>query len=202
MPESHSSNAAHITRQLLAEANAGDEASREQLFEHCCARFEKLARKMLGSFPQLRRWEQTDDVFQNAAMRLMRSLRDVKPESVRHLYALAATQIRRELIDLARHYSGANGAARNLESRNRQTQHDEQPVDLTNAPDRLASWTELHTHIANLSSDEREVCELLWYQGLTQPQAAELLAIPLRTLKRRWQRVRMNLHEAMNGEFP
>ncbi len=206
MPESHSSNATHVTRQLLAQANAGDDASRERLFEHCCGRLEKLARKMLGSFPHVRRWEQTDDVFQNAAMRLMRSLRDVKPESVRHFYALAATQLRRELIDLARHYGGAHGEARNLESRNRQTQHDDRPViaavDLTNAPDRLASWTELHTHIANLPDEEREVCELLWYQGLTQPQAAEVLAMPLRTLKRRWQRVRIALHDAMNGEFP
>ena len=50
--------------------------------------------------------------------------------------------------------------------------------------------------------EEREVCELLWYQGLTQPQAAEVLAMPLRTLKRCWQRVRITLHDAMNGEFP
>ncbi len=206
MAESHSADATSVTQRLLAKANAGDDASREQLLEHCCDRLERLARKMLSSFPTVRRWEQTDDVFQNAAMRLMRSLREVKPESVRHFYALAATQIRRELIDMARHYSGTNGEARNLESRRQKSSDDERsvvaPADLTNAPDRLASWTELHNHIAKLPDEEREVCELLWYQGLTQPEAAELLDMPLRTLKRRWQKVRLALHDAINGEFP
>jgi RNA polymerase sigma factor (sigma-70 family) len=194
-----------VTQRLLAQANAGDEASREQLFRHCCDRLERLARKMLSDFPSVRRWEQTDDVFQNAAMRLMRALREVKPESVRHFYALAATQIRRELIDLARHYGGANGAPASFESRNRNSTNDErdefEPGELTNAPDRLASWTELHEHIANLPDEEREVCELLWYQGLTQPEAAELLGMPLRTLKRRWQAVRLKLHDVMNGQL-
>jgi len=205
MAESRSTDATNVTQRLLVKANAGDDASREQLFRHCCERLERLARKMLADFPVVRRWEQTDDVFQNAAMRLMRSLRDVKPESVRHFYALAATQIRRELIDLARHYSGANGQARNLESAKHRTENDDRsglaPADLTNAPDRLASWTELHAHIADLPEEEREVCELLWYQGLTQPDAAEVLDMPLRTLKRRWQKVRLKLHEVMNDQF-
>lgn len=204
MSESHSASATNVTQRLLAQANAGDDESRDRLLEHCCDRLERLARKMLSSFPTVRRWEQTDDVFQNAAMRLMRSLREVKPESVRHFYALAATQIRRELIDMARHYGGANGEARNLES-HKSSEDDRSffaPADLTNAPDRLASWTELHNHIADLPDKQREVCELLWYQGLTQVEAAELLDMPLRTLKRRWQKVRLSLHDAINGEFP
>lgn len=205
MSESPPRNTEGVTQRLLAHANAGDDASREQLFRHCCDRLERLARKMLSDFPSVRRWEQTDDVFQNAAMRLMRALLEVKPESVRHFYALAATQIRRELIDLARHYGGANGAQASFESRNQTSPSDErpafEPAELTNAPDRLASWTELHEQISNLPDEEREVCELLWYQGLTQPEAAELLGMPLRTLKRRWQAVRLKLYDTMNGQL-
>ena len=96
MAASRSTDAPNVTQRLLVKANAGDDALREQLFRHCCERLERLARRMLADFPAVRRWEQTDDVFQNAAMRLTRSLQDVKPESVRHFYALAATQIRRQ----------------------------------------------------------------------------------------------------------
>ncbi len=206
MSDSGDNNAAHLTERLLAKANAGDKASREQLFRHSCDRLERLARKMLNDFPNVRRWEQTTDVFQNAAIRMMRALEDVKPESTRHFFSLAATQIRRELIDLARHYGGANGEAHSFDSHKQQMPGDDQtvfePAAATDAPDRLASWTELHGHIAELPNGDREVCELLWYQGLTQPEAAELLGMPLRTLKRRWQRVRITLYDKMDGQIP
>ena len=205
MAEKSSTDTTDVTQRLLVQANAGDEASREQLFQHCCERLERLARKMLVDFPTVRRWEQTDDVFQNGAVRLVRALQDVKPESVRHFYALAAIQIRRELLDMARHYGGANGQARNLESAHG-PQRESRSVgleasDRSNAPDRLASWTELHMLIEKLPDEEREVCELLWYQGLTQPQAAEVLQMPLRTLKRRWQKVRLKLHVVCNDRI-
>ena len=71
---------------------------------------------MFRNYPHLRRWEQTDDVFQTAALKLHRSLAEVKPESVRQFFGLAATQIRRTLIDLARHHYGPEGSAANQES--------------------------------------------------------------------------------------
>ena len=47
-----------------------------------CERLRQLAHRMLKNYPRLRRWEQTDDVLQNAMIRLHRSLAEVKPESV------------------------------------------------------------------------------------------------------------------------
>ena len=57
----------------------------------------------------MKRWSETDDVLQNAMLRLHRSLAEIQPECPSQFYGLAATQIRRELIDLARHYYGAQG---------------------------------------------------------------------------------------------
>ena len=57
----------------------------------------------------MRRWEETDDVVQNALVRLRRAVETKAPVSVRSCVNLAAVQIRRELIDLARHYHGPNG---------------------------------------------------------------------------------------------
>ena len=64
----------------------------------------------------MHRWEQTDDVVQNALVRLRRALETTSPESVRSFVNLAAVQIRRELIDLARHYHGPNGMGAHHES--------------------------------------------------------------------------------------
>ena len=80
MAESRATDATNLTERLLLKANAGDVESREHLFQHCCERLERLARKMLADFPAVRRFEQTGDVLQNASMRLMRALREVQPE--------------------------------------------------------------------------------------------------------------------------
>jgi DNA-directed RNA polymerase specialized sigma24 family protein len=37
---------------------------------------------------------------------------------------------------------------------------------------------------------------------LTQAEAADLLGISERTLQRRWQLVRLNVHHALQGEQP
>src|SRR5271155_5234791 len=93
-------------RDLLDRLRAGDSSARDRLIELAQGRFVALARAMLRRYPQVRRWEQTDDLLQAALMRLHRSLAEVRPEGVKHFDSLAAVQIRRELIDLARHYQG------------------------------------------------------------------------------------------------
>ena len=40
---------------------------------------------------------------------------------------------------------------------------------------------------------------LLFYEGLTQEEAAKVLGISLRTVKRRWQSARCRLYDAFNG---
>ena len=93
----------------LDSLQAGGEFARDELISHSCERLKSLTRKMMKPFSRLYRWEETDDVFQDAMLRLHRSLEDVKPESVAQFFALAATQIRRTLLDMARHYFGPEG---------------------------------------------------------------------------------------------
>src|SRR3954452_8407025 len=90
--------------ELLQRHRAGDASARDGLVHIAQLRFTALARAMLRRYPHLRRWEQTDDLLNAALSRLHRSLADVRPETVRHFDNLVATQIRRELIDLARSY--------------------------------------------------------------------------------------------------
>jgi DNA-directed RNA polymerase specialized sigma24 family protein len=100
----------------LDQLRQGDVSARAALLESAADRLVRLAHKMLKGFPRVRRWEQTDDVLQNAILRLHRALETTAPQSVRSFFNLATVQIRRELIDLARHYDGPCGVGANHET--------------------------------------------------------------------------------------
>jgi RNA polymerase sigma-70 factor (ECF subfamily) len=186
----------------------GDEAARGEMLNVACERLRSLARKMLKSYPRVHRWEATDDVLQNATMRLYRTLQEVTPETPKDFFRLAALNMRRELLDMAKHYYGPQGpGARHAThvddpSKSSQGSGPSDPSDVTYEPSRVAAWSEFHQQIEALPDEEREVFDLLWYQGLTQAEAGELLNVSERTIKRRWQSARIKLHDALNGELP
>src|SRR5437868_627680 len=91
----------------LDRVQKGDLTARDELLKSVVHRLERLARKMLGRFPSVRGWADTGDVLQSALMRLLRALQEVRPPSVRDFFGLAAEQMRRELLDLARQASRA-----------------------------------------------------------------------------------------------
>src|SRR5262245_22819150 len=90
----------------LDRMRAGDDSARNELIRGFQGRLELLARKMVGRDPRVARWVDAEDVLQNALLRLLRALESVQPDSTRDFFGLAAEQIRRELLDLARHYYG------------------------------------------------------------------------------------------------
>jgi RNA polymerase sigma-70 factor (ECF subfamily) len=191
------SPAADDTRfQSLVDAvRRGDPRAREILLAHASDRLLVLTRRMFRGRPGLQRWEQTDDVFQNAMLRLHRALGEASPESVRHFFNLAAVQIRRELIDLGRKYFGPHGIGRNHHT-------DHQPGDeqggtlhtLESEPADFAEWTEFHERAQSLPAAEREVFDLLYYEGVSQEEAASILDCSVRTIRRRWNDAKLRLH--------
>lgn len=188
---------------LIDLATKGDTAAHDALLDHACDRLLKLTRKMLRGYPQLRRWEQTDDVCQNAMLRLHRALEQVELESVRHFFNLAAVQIRRELLDLAKHHFGPQGRGANHHTDGQPADDDGGSIHASpQEPTSLEDWSEFHGQVEALPDEEQEVFNLIWYDGLTQPEAAQALDISLRTVKRRWQSARLLLFEALQGERP
>ena len=90
---------------LINRMNSGDPAAKALLLAQTYERLRRLARKMLRQdFLRLKEREDTDDVLQNAAIRLNRAMQAVTLRDARQFFRLAATTIRRELLDLARHY--------------------------------------------------------------------------------------------------
>jgi RNA polymerase sigma factor (sigma-70 family) len=186
---------------------AGDEAARKELVNCACDQLTLLTRKMLRGFTRLKRWEETMDVAQNATLRLCRTLEQVRPKTVVEFYRLATLNIRRELLDLTKHYYRVDGPGARHHSQGGPAAADDsrpllEPETDSDRPDRLATWAEFHAKVGTLPEEEREVFDLFWYQGLPQAEIAQLLNVTERTVKRRWRSARLLLHEALGGELP
>jgi RNA polymerase sigma-70 factor (ECF subfamily) len=191
----------------LQQLTAGDLSARDRIIELIADRLHALAHRMLGRFPGVRRWEDTDDVFQNAAMRLHRALTAMQLNSPRSIMALAATQLHRELIDLARRHAGPASYAANhgtnvlpaSAGESAPDQHiDRCPADETS----LDRWTLFHEAIASLPDEEREIFHLVWYLGADQKTIAALLGCSERTVKYRWRSAREAVRAALDGQAP
>jgi RNA polymerase sigma-70 factor (ECF subfamily) len=174
-----------------------DDAARDMLIALACERLRQLTRHMLGGFPGVRRWEETDDVLNAAMLRLCRALAEVRPATAKDFLGLAALQIRRELIDLARRYARPGGPVAKQAAESAA-----EPAETTLDPVRLAAWQDFHQAVDALPAEEREVFDLLWYQELSQPEAAQTLGVALITIKRRWQSARRRLYDLLQGELP
>jgi RNA polymerase sigma-70 factor (ECF subfamily) len=128
----------------------------------------------------------------------------VRPESSVHFLRLGALQIRRELVDLARHHFGPNGAAAHAHfgeppdgtdssSSASGGQENQPPDDRGDGPSTLAEWTEFHEAVSAVPEELMAVVDLLLYQGLSQPQVARELGVDVRTVRRRWRAARRAL---------
>ena len=191
-----------LDRMKSGDAQVLDEA-RAEVVRLAEGRLERLARRMLRRNPRLQRWEQTADVLQNSLVRLHRALETVKPETVQQLFGLAATQIRRELVDLARRHFGPLGGAAHHQTDGRFAgDPNHAPRDFAargGEPTNLAEWTEFHEKVGRLPPIQREVFDLLWYQGLNQEEAAAVLGVTSRTVKNRWRSAKVLLRDMLDA---
>ncbi len=190
---------------LIERCQARDTDARDELLHFIGERLRKVTAKMMQKYERLQRWVDVDDVVQNATVRLLRAMEAVPVRSAGDFFALAALQIRRELVDLCRHYFGQEGAAEH---------HDSVNVDGGGADDKrpllepsmeqesrsdLLHWTEFHGLIETLPEKERCVVELIWYHGMTQAQAAEVLRLSEAKVKRLWVTARDKIKNALGS---
>jgi RNA polymerase sigma-70 factor (ECF subfamily) len=198
-----------LVQSALDRFNAGDREALNDLFARSAKRLERMARSMLrNSFGRLVAREGTGDVVQEASLRLLKALNDpnVKLASPANFFGLSSTMMRRVLIDLARHHYGPEGSAEH--------QADGPPPESSapgspaptagssNAPGELAAWGEFHERVEALPDDQRAVFDLLWYQELTQEEAAKVLGISVPNVKRRWRAAKLALIDVLGNNFP
>ncbi len=188
---------------LLERMQAGDRTAGDELVRVFQTRLEQLARKMLTRYPGVGRWVEVGDILQASLLRLLRALESVRPESTRAFFALAAEQMRRELLDLGRHFNGPQGIGANhgsMADDAAASRPSFDPADPDSDSD-LERWCEFHRQVANLPAQEREIVGLIYYHGWTQAQVAELFQVNVRTVRRWWEAALVKLHRGLKDEY-
>lgn len=196
-----------VLQQILVRLQKGDEDARNELCRRMEHRLETLCHKMLGDFASLRPLEETSDVLQNASVRLLRSLEEVRPENTRAFFALAGEQVRRELLDMARHHSAAR---RRPKRRQRivplhaaaESAVDAEPPSPQESPEELERWHAFHEAVAGLPAQQREVLSLIFYSGWSQAEVADLLQLSVRHVRRHWHSACMSLKKRLADGMP
>lgn len=195
-------------RRCLERLGARDASARSELLEHARRRLSLLAARMFARFPLLHPRVQVDDLCQEAMLRLWTSLEEVGPTTVADFMGLAALQIRRSLRDLARNHFGRNpdtGAGWNPRpyvDPARAGEVDDQLAGNSWAPEELACWSEFHAAADRLPEPLRTAFDLLYYHELSQAEAAEVMQVSERQLRRYWQSARLELQQMLEGFLP
>jgi RNA polymerase sigma-70 factor (ECF subfamily) len=178
---------------------AGDRSAADELLRAAGARLEKLARRMCRGFPNVREWADTGDVLQSSLIRLLRTLQNMRPQTTRDFFNLAAVHIRRELLDLARHYRGKNWVSLDPPGGDSSDGHRPRAEPAALQTDDFELWTRFHEAVDRLPPEEREVVGLVFYHGWTQVRIAELFKVDERTIRRRWSSACERLRQLVGG---
>jgi len=194
MEETHETTLAQALADHLRAASGDRHASDaiNAVVAACRLRLEKFASRLLLGHPEIRRGgHDTDDIVQDASVRLWRALEQVKPESERHLMALASMKVRQQVIDLARKYRGPRSSPENramsvVHRDGREVHLVDEATDAATGFYTLDDWTRLHAAIDRLPEDLREVFAMRFYLGAKVTHIATVLACDTRTVKRRW----------------
>ena len=194
-------------RTLVIQVRKGNEQAINELLQNVCKRTKHLTRKMLRQFPDVKRWEQTEGVMNSALLRLIRALKTVDVDSTKKFFLLAAVQIRRELLDLAKHYRSQRAIAanhKNVSELNISNESDggfDSPDPNTEEED-LELWIAFHEAVEKLPAKEREVVGLIFYHRWTHQEIADLYNVSTKTVGRWWLSGCEQLHNLLAGRLP
>jgi RNA polymerase sigma factor (sigma-70 family) len=161
-----------------------DEPAIRSLLDRSVRRLHQLCTTVLyRGYPRLTRPPlnlQVDEMLGAVVERLLKALREARPTTTRQFFALASQHLRWELNDLARRLDmrppvmdamvGMIPAAADSGS------------GLTVAGHRMIAA------IDGLPQDEREAFDLVRIQGMTHTEAAEMLGVSPKTVRRRLER--------------
>jgi RNA polymerase sigma-70 factor (ECF subfamily) len=148
-------------------------------------------------YPRLERaplYVESGEILDSVVMRLLKAMREIRPENPRQFFALANKHMRWELNDLARRMDNQEVAVELHESR---VPHQEE-----NEPSWNANAARILQAIESLPEEEREVFELVRIQGMSHTEVAELIGVATKTIQRRLNRGLLLLTEKLGDLKP
>ncbi|WP_020468765.1 sigma-70 family RNA polymerase sigma factor [Zavarzinella formosa] len=168
------------------------------LLERSVRRLHQLCAVLLHrSYPRLTRPPlnlQADEMLSSVVERLLKALREARPANVRQFFALAAQHMRWELNDLARRLDEQPRAV--------ELQDGQMPAFDGSDSGITPDGRRMLEAIERLPEHEREAFDLVRIQGMTQPEAAQVLGVSSMTVKRRLRRALQLLADMLDDLRP
>jgi RNA polymerase sigma-70 factor (ECF subfamily) len=187
--------------QRYLDALAGDQPADpiiRALLDRAVGRLQLLCSNLLyRSYPRLTRPPvnlEADELLGGVVAGLLKALREVRPRTVRHFFALANQHMRWQLNDLARRLDNQPGA---LELREGGV-----PAPASTGSGLSPQGRRMLAAIDQLPEDEREVFGLVRVQGLTHAEAAGVLGVCPKTVQRRLNRGLVLLEDELDDLRP
>jgi len=188
----------------------GDAEARRRLLELTRDRLLSHARRLLhGRYARVEPFAQTDDVVQQLYLKILQNQdrfwvnsRGEPVQTLAEFFGHTSAWMRDVLCDRLRKAYGRDDnhpAVLPLDGGASDTGPQHEPSSDTADGEKLRRWTEFHEAVAQLPDELRAVFDLLWYQGLTQAEAAALLGVAVPTVKLRWMKARLRVQQALGG---
>lgn len=174
---------------LLHRWMAGDESARTRLFEATYDQLRDMAEGMLR-FERQRYVVHPTELVNECAIRLF-GLKEMNWNDRSHFLAIAATTMRRALVDEARRRRAGkrDGVEITLKTGHLDGQQDLDLVEVDTALDQLAS----------VSDELARIVELKYFGGLTNQEVSQVMGTSEATVKRQWRTARAWLYDELTG---
>lgn len=199
----HSGTTIAVQRYLHELGNVSGNSPAEPIVRELLSRSVSRLQVLCGSilhrnYPRLVRGPTnlcTEELLGGVVERLLKAMKEVRPQTVRQFFALANQHIRWELNDLARRLDRGEYPAALIDS---QVAEDSPSTEHTPCQ---AKVQKILAAIDNLPEEEREVFNLVRLQGMTKAEASSILDVSTKTVQRRLSRSVMRLADWVSEEY-
>jgi RNA polymerase sigma-70 factor (ECF subfamily) len=168
------------------------------LLDRAVRRLHQLCATLLyKSYPRLTRPPlnlQVDEMLSAVVERLLKALRETRPATARQFFALACQHMRWELNDLARRLDDQPAAE--------ELRDESVPAPPSSDTGLTPDGRRILEAIDRLPEGEREAFDLVRIQGLSQAEAAQVLAVSVMTVNRRLNRGLQLLAATLGDLYP
>jgi RNA polymerase sigma factor (TIGR02999 family) len=180
--------------QILTEIQSGNETAAADLLPLVYAELRKLAHARLGRESSEQTLQPTSLVHE-AYLRLIGEV-EVRWDSRAHFFAAAAEAMRRILIENARHRKSLKRGG----ALSQRTLSDGDAIADMADIDTLLDLDSALIKLAKEEPDMARLVELRYFAGLNVEEAAQVLGVSARTVKRNWSFARAWLGRELNAE--
>ena len=192
-----SSQSAHEVTGLLVAWRNGDESALEQLIPIVYDELRRVAHQRMRR-ERTGHTLQTTALVNEAYLRLVESCHRVEWQNRAQFFALAAQQMRRVLVDMARAQGRQRrgGGAQRVEFDKTSVAEQGSALSL----DDLLALDEALGRLARIYPRKAQVVELKFFGGRSDDETATVLNISPESVKKDWQKAKLFLRRELGGE--